>query len=65
LSDDEMKCERCLGTGWDCYILQRPCPDCNGTGEMPCFDGLREEDCISNPAEGFPEPGEHDDWAHR
>jgi DnaJ-class molecular chaperone len=50
-----MRCETCHGTGYRCearmipgtqtpaYYLNQPCPDCNGTGEAHCCDGIVEQ----------------------
>lgn len=58
-----MKCERCQGRGrivtakgrwrtYDCdveYEASEPCPDCNGSGQAHCCDGLREQPCADPP----------------
>jgi hypothetical protein len=51
-----MKCEKCQGTGkvggGRVYcLIDLPCGDCGGTGEIHCCDGLQEQP-DSMPSDG-------------
>jgi hypothetical protein len=45
-----MLCPRCYGKHVVTHNGSRiPCPECAGVGEIHCCDGLREQDCPTEP----------------